>query len=348
MNNKNIKTMKKLFTYGGALCIAAATMMCVSCSNEITETSETVQTKTNVPVKVRLYTGQSSRAAETTLADVARGSLELVVYKKAKDGTMTNLNASYELDANGNLSLFTLDGTEKYLLSWPTDGSTLVFTAQYGAANGAFETSSQGTTAATFISDTFDMTLSSATSEYDVVTGYAESTLAASTAGVVNLTLSHMLTELNVTCKAPDANITYTVNSIEMTTMAIGAKYAITTGTWTPNAAGSDPQVIEILSGNSNPIDLTTAGVDANNTVFVYPDAGAKLSITYSAKRTTPNGDMPVDFGNGNLTNTVEVELALVKGEKQRYTITLPSTTVASAKVVVDAWPAEENTDKAL
>lgn len=315
-----------------------------SCTNEIEGTEQSVQAEKLIPVELGLYTSGLTRAnAEYTAFEDA--DLDVQIFKA--DGT----NIAYNSDGSANYTILngklTL-GTEANPVYWPTDGSSLRFYVTNTKTNANWNLSADGSLVQLLSANNLgDASMNMAS---DVVAGYLSANINdVTTSGTVSIVLKHVLCEASVLVKAPDVpagttGLTYTVSSIywtlpESNTQAI---YNFSTSAWDPIAATANARPAEYYSFNAgqNPITVTTTAAEIGDNLFLVPDAGATLKVAYdvfNANGARVGGDViTVD------ATTTPVGLALAKGAKQRYTITLPvPNTNVGADISLDNWPAQ-------
>lgn len=335
----NLKTI-------GVLALTSVAFL-TACTNEIEGTEQSVQKEKLIPVELGLYTSGLTRAnAEYTA--VVDADLDVQVYKTASDGTKTDIahntdgSANYTI-ANGKLTL----GTTANPVYWPTDGSNLDFyvTNTKTNANWSLNANDGNILVSSLALGTVGMNMAS-----DVVVGYLSANINdITTAGTVSIVLKHILCEASVLVKAPDVpagttSFTYTVSQIYWTLPDItpSANYNVVPGEWSAITPDGRPSAAMFFSfnGGQNPVTVTTTAAEVGDNMFMVPDAGAVLNVEYQARNA--NGALIANDVVKVDASTTPVGLALAKGAKQRYTITLPlPNTNVGADISLDNWPAQ-------
>lgn len=150
----------------------------------------------------------------------------------------------------------------------------------------------------------------------------------------ISLPFKHALSQVLFTVEGDDANLTYTVEKIEIKQVSSTGTYDYESSAWTTTATLADYTITP-----TNPVKVTGTTsenfVDADGVAILMPQevADKTIEVTYSAKYT--NGDVGVKVES---PATVTLKGSWTNGKKTTYKLVLSAAQIKLAGTANEAW----------
>lgn len=259
------------------LCLcAAAALAFASCSND-----ETVEIAKQNAISFRTVTGLSTKGVESTTANLA--SMWVTAYEEgASSDKPYYSNIEYTRTRTSN----TFESANPFF--W-LKGKTIHFLALSPSANdwNATNTINFNTNdySATFTDVTPDTNVSN---QKDLLIGKASGTENTDANGL-DLTLNHVLSQIQVKAKNTNASYVYTIKGVRIASVASKGTYTYPAGSWT--ASATDKQTYDVILTTSVTLDGTSTDAvqvmkaDGDNAMLV------PQQLTAWAGTTAASGD---------------------------------------------------------